>query len=179
MTQTKLISTPKSNILVIGGIPEGFGNFFYHKSGLFLDCDRLNNYGQKMYWMSDTLPSGNWQILGKLSEITEEQAGGIVDLGWYETRYNYIEMLFVADFTDLESFHSLMTREGIHIDNPYEMPYKGDYMTDGVVTISDAQSDRYYADLKRYEDAQRFTNPLILIGKRNDSHREAKTTSNS
>jgi len=67
------------------------------------------------------LPKANWQIISKASEITEEQAKGIVErdyfdgIGYQYANYN-IERKWTFGLrknTALESFHSLLKSKGM------------------------------------------------------------------
>lgn len=66
--------------------------------------------------MQYDLPSGNWQILGRANEITEEQAKEIVKCTGktiYKDYANSYMGLSMSVFTALESFQSLLTANNI------------------------------------------------------------------
>lgn len=79
-------------------------------------------------WVTDIgLPSGNWQILGRLNETTDDQAKGIVEFRFgnqsemlepgyinYNPSRNGWGEKYIQNFdTALESFHSLMQANGV------------------------------------------------------------------
>ena len=79
------------------------------------------------------LPAGNWQILGRLSEITESEADELVE--WVETGQYYVDYRvdgwWNGDITALESLESSILAEGYSFTNPlgnekeYKKKYKG------------------------------------------------------
>lgn len=86
---------------------------------------------------TNILPQGNWQLIGKLSEVSEEVANGLVDkLGSFKTKYekhsfyrNYmrgvpqpVDMTFT---TAIESLTSIATHLGMELtDNIYILKRK-------------------------------------------------------
>lgn len=66
------------------------------------------------------LPEGNWQLLGRLPEITEDQAGKIVDSVAYDesrTLYsNYVNKRWTA--FALNSIFSLLQANEVYFENP-------------------------------------------------------------
>lgn len=86
---TKIIETPKARVLVVGGLPEDASNFRieigfagYSSRDVLLNYDMPNpgsEYSALGTEFLDTITDYNWQLLGKLSEITEEQWKGIVE----------------------------------------------------------------------------------------------------
>ena len=71
------------------------------------------------------LPQGNWQLIGKLSEVSEEVAKGLVDAHvseWFTDKFyykNYIEESKIFD-NAIESLNSIATQLGMNTnDNIY------------------------------------------------------------
>jgi hypothetical protein len=67
-------------------------------------------------YSSKELPEGDWQILGKASELTEEQAAGVVkkDEDGYWINYNWKSWHSNStEDTALESFQSLLASKNI------------------------------------------------------------------
>ena len=60
------------------------------------------------------LPAGNWQIVGRLSEVMEAEAGELVS---WDGPYNF----FTVD-TLVESLESAIEHEGYYFSNPHPMP---------------------------------------------------------
>lgn len=73
------------------------------------------------------LPDGNWQLIGRLSEVTEEQAAGLVyKHEWSDgyRMYKDYEDKLPKDFyhnriTAVESLHSAIKAAGLFMENPY------------------------------------------------------------
>lgn len=115
---TKLIETPSCRLLVVRGVPE--------------DANRFHVFNDErpylsMFQGSETprvyLPEGQWEILGRLSEISEDWCEDLVtrqcinsDLVLF-AYMDYVNKGYGFD-NALESFHSLMQREGIYAENP-------------------------------------------------------------
>lgn len=80
MIKTKIIETVTSRVMVIGGIPYGAGVAYVKPTNtLYVNSDHMKLF------------KGEWNLLGKLSEITEEQSKKIVRTGSYRnTFWNYI-----------------------------------------------------------------------------------------
>ena len=68
------------------------------------------------------LPQGNWQPLGAVCDVSEEQADRFVDKSIYTGLYGY----YVKDIplntycykNALESFNTLLTANGVYFENP-------------------------------------------------------------
>jgi len=111
MIKTKLISIPKGRLLVVGGLPE-YANIQLPKNVTF-DGSR----GSLIYKDKNSnpvyigLPSGNWQLIGKLSDVKEEDAHKVVeyfDVDDGKPAYeNYVETNRYVN-TARESLHSLV-----------------------------------------------------------------------
>lgn len=73
MTQLKIkiIETPKALVLVVD-MPTDAIN-------AIVDEGHLSVFHKSQHIFHHEIPQGNWQLLGKLSEITEEQWKGIVE----------------------------------------------------------------------------------------------------
>lgn len=101
-----------------------------------------------------SLPDGKWQLIGKLSELTEEDYKGMVHSVPYEEHRdsrrevifnNYNSMSYKN--TALESFHSAIEAEGHYITNPVPVPecvdagpYGGGYDSKWIKEYEEAQS---------------------------------------
>ena len=92
----------------------------------------------------------------KLSEITEEEASGIVDyFTEYSKRYQDYERLECAYLTAIESLHSLLKSKGVHLfKNPQTRRYIMAMTDKGIVDTTE----------KLYLEAEQktFYNPYIF-----------------
>lgn len=77
---------------------------------------------------------GDFELIGELSLLTEEQARGIVESNvsrsgriWYRDYRQ--EDVFYHCLTALESLHSLIESLGVVIKNPYEKPVSEDFIS--------------------------------------------------
>lgn len=72
------------------------------------------------------LPEGNWQLIGKLSELTEEQYEGLVEVdkeNWWKDYMEKDPEYYPFVFVDAEgSFYSAIEAEGYHVENPIPKP---------------------------------------------------------
>lgn len=156
MIKTKIISTPKGRLLVVGGMPEDAEHIHY--------VELHGNYLISYHWpigsqYHEKVPSGNWQLMGKLSEVTEGQAEGIVetfDVGDGIPGYeNYIETDRYTN-TAKESLQSLI-EANVPLRNKYgEKPDDSLYVHYG--------NHLYENDYKRWqaEEDKVFTNPILF-----------------
>lgn len=95
------------------------------KQALLFDIRYSGSDGSETDFIN--LPPGNWQLIGRLSEATEEQATGLVyKHEWSDGYYLYkdYEDKLPKDFyhnriTALESLHSAIKAAGLFTENPY------------------------------------------------------------
>ena len=71
----KTIKTDKATVLVVE-FPEEAINVYIHQEFIQYESFGLHKF---------ILPEGNWQLIGRLPDITEEQAGKVVDEYTYNT----------------------------------------------------------------------------------------------
>lgn len=109
------------------------------------------------------IPKGNWQLIGKLSELTEEQAKGLVEsieipFAPDEICYpDYSVTGFKGLDTALESFHSAIEAECHYAKNPWPEPEIENYLS----------GRQYKHFLHKWQDDQSKTLPAnTLIFKR-------------
>lgn len=129
MTQLKthIFETPKARVLVVGGLPEDARDLKIG-STTFKTYIRWIDFELQLRPI-DCIPieqGDNWQLLGRLHEITEEQWKGIVDsLDSFYREYSSISFDWYdsGDFTETatESGLSLIQSE-VLLKNPYEKP---------------------------------------------------------
>lgn len=116
--KTKIIETPKARVLVVGGLPTDAFDMKVAKNRIYY----------KVWWDYNNDPNvviqkGNWQLLGKLSEITEEQWKGIVHS--YKTMLQGSDTIYFKNYkteggfdTATESGLSLIECECFDYQNP-------------------------------------------------------------
>lgn len=113
--QPKIITQPHCRIGVVE-VPEGNTIFELRPVHSLLCCKE--NVRQR-YWDTYTLPPGDWSILGVWPDITEEQAGMVLDK-WELLRDEFLYMDYHTghyDFTTaLESLRSLLTSHGLPVE---------------------------------------------------------------
>lgn len=142
--KTKIIETSKSKILVVGVLPERF----------------LFDSMSQMIFFNHTeevdMPQGNWQLLGRLSKLSEEQFSQVVEsFGEHNGYRNYLSS---SQFTELlkktakDSFLSLLEANGVVLENKY-LKTPGRYFPQVV------------AKNWHLEQEKVFSNPLIFIEK--------------
>lgn len=123
MLKTKTISTDKATLLVVE-MPEGVNEYHHSRAGVSL------SQGDGSYLFI----SGNWQILGRLPDITEGQFEKIVDSGdqepgndKYILKWKDYEVANVGEEcpymdysldTATESFYSLLQANEVYFENP-------------------------------------------------------------
>lgn len=172
MILQKQITTSKSTILVIGGLPEDAEN---------IRIDRyLRYFSDGDAWIhGGGLPPGDWQPLGFLKDITEDVAKELVDsFCGAASDYNTERICIVyndygkgATFsTALESLHSLIKSncklKNKYGDNPKSLDeyIRRSEDSNGVSFIDEAQRALYDLYLQNYktEQSEVFTNPFLL-----------------
>lgn len=124
MLKTKIIKTDKATLLVVE-LPEMV------KYAVVTTFNRIGFYLPNGIISYEMLPEGNWQLLGRLPEITEEQADQVVD----EYTYNTGEIDGYYDYengtqTDCptESLNSLMYTNEVYFENPLgEKPVESEF----------------------------------------------------
>lgn len=80
---------------------------------------------RKSHPLNAWLPPGNWQILDRLSELTEEKAAGLVELPQYGHYFNYAYENPAHKWlrTARESLESAIRSQGYYLDvNPHRDP---------------------------------------------------------
>ena len=140
-----LITLPIPNVLLVV-LPEGVKDYdkdvFIIKSGPYV---RLwNQFGKDE--LID-LPAGNWQIVGRLSEVTEADAQELVDKVMGDQHFQNYSYKSVAERwvkTAIESLESAILAENYYLDsNPYQIlkTMNGEGITEsGQVAYEEAQS---------------------------------------
>lgn len=129
MNQLNLNNLPTS-VLLVWGLPEDARAFHIEDNKLFYLSDFM---GLRDIRAFRNLPEGNWQLIGKLSELTEEQAQTIVFRSRTGKYKDYKPatvskeadpvglinaLLEMSKNTALESFHSSIEAEGFYMENP-------------------------------------------------------------
>lgn len=179
--KTREIQTSKAKILVVD-LPEGAKS---------ISLTKLENKNVLWYQMPIIIGSptfdlrfecrdGNWQILGLLDSLTEEQMGSVEDSVWskfwecnihQDYEFQAKEPIFKF-YRASESFSSLLSSAGITRENEYgEEPNFGDYNKfplpiefNPVDEIRElAKRDHRISELWNAAEENTFRNPLILI----------------
>jgi hypothetical protein len=164
MILTKIITTPKVQLLVIGGLPE--------------DCVLAKHKYEKVHfrykeldgsWVGYDVP-GNWQPVGFLKDLNEDDAEKLVQkvsrqdsedkYKNYREKYGVIDNWWSVSFdTAKESLLSLIESE-VKLKNKYgELNY--DHLS-GIYRSEKGQADD---EEWQTEQSEVFTNPFILIKK--------------
>lgn len=169
----KLLNTGITDLLIVD-VPTS-------ATGFDILPDRLSfDYMEDDIRMPDYIPipeGYKYTVLGKVSELTEEQCDLIVPkididdptCGFERfmtddefARHDRVE----ACSTATESFHSLLKANGILLDNPLgKKPIRTTpFMNDGYYSDLDrVEIDAYNAELKDWQEAQsKVSNPLII-----------------
>lgn len=170
--KTKLITTDKARLLVVGGLP---GNAFNiaiwprNEEGTIHDL-RYQAPAKRLVRID--IPKGNWKLLGKLHEISEDEWKGIVnwrisdDLGLLSKNYLDDHLLFR---TASESGMSLVEANvKLEVQFQYWLKNQGYYrdrcgvwMKGENIISGKKLSDKLNEWRKDQESI--FTNPVIFI----------------
>lgn len=153
MNEIKLIETNGKKVLILE-VPEGASEFETGTRTLFFNDFRID------------IPFGDWQILGKSTELSEEQKGQVVECLEWEGLVVYI--LYPDDpkkrrFTASrdESYLSWLKANEIVDRNPY-----GDYESAFVYSPLSFNLNELEADQIKWQEAQKQVRTyIILIGK--------------
>jgi hypothetical protein len=78
-------------------------NVLNHLSLLEYDKNRFSTCTSE-----EDLPGGNWQIIGKASELSEGQAKEMVEKHHISPNYKHYEFRVIALYTAIESLNSLL-----------------------------------------------------------------------
>jgi len=151
----QLIKTSKATILVVD-LPEG------------VTAPRIENFKNYSSLFSGEssicrLPPGNWQLLGKTFEMSDEQWKEIVEeevliLSWDK----YSDSPITETMTATESGISLLTANKVFKENPNEKPDIQYFMSDSAFTKRD-----YHEKLNQWQEAEQhvYRNAYTLIKK--------------
>lgn len=100
-------------------LPEGASDTTYPKIGIAdLYFQKEGKHIPEESYISVPIPEGNWQIVGRLSEITEEQAEQLVEPNGNGDYRNY-EGAWGGFATAIQSLESAIRAEGWMFENPY------------------------------------------------------------
>lgn len=121
---TKLIPILSGRCLVVE-LPEGaqgFGITDNNDLGWYIPI--WNRRAQDWDWDGSVinLPPGNWRIIGMLSEVTEEQAAGMVEPNGNGDYRNYVGA-WGGFATAVQSLESTIVSEGYGFDSEMEPSY--------------------------------------------------------
>lgn len=153
------IKTNKAEILIVD-LPEGWkfvpGKTENRFEGPYTSTSVAGEHigRQKVFY----LPHGDWQLLGKLEDVSEDVADSIVE--WFETEQyykNYLHEGWISDISAKESFKSLIESE-ISLQNPHGE--KPDILRDSENSWSLEQYQAWQAAEEKV-----FHNPIILLKK--------------
>lgn len=191
--KTKLIEISKARIILCD-IAESNKPYSVLNSGLksFLWCKRTNLRGMITY----DLPQGNWQLLGFLKDLTEEQKEMIVERIPVEeipSPYNDMQGGLHFAWTDyenlgengysgfqgdsgcfgnvLDSFYSLLKANEIYLENP--LGKKPHQQEERFITKPHnlCMTDVWKKSYKEWQEAEEnvFGNPVVLIEPKTNS----------
>ena len=123
--------TSKAELLFVS-LPKGIGTVLVDRNQLMEQYSTVTN---KKKGIAIELPQGNWQLIGKLSEVSEEVAKRLVDddeiyecyfsgfekwIDIYKDYNNSEPMPYGVVFTAIESLTSIATHLGMELtDNIY------------------------------------------------------------
>lgn len=129
-------------------------------------------------WTHNQLPDCKWEILGKATELTEEQCAEIAHIGmdYHEPAYkNYIsesDAIFKYPFgTAKESFSSFMDSIECYSINPYSDPkerYRCRDCADSDGLCCNEDMIKYcdpHIHLEKYNEAQKNTGTWLILKK--------------
>jgi len=110
------------------------------------------------------LPKRDWKLQGFVSELTDEQKEGVVDIsqkGWFT---NCVEGWFQEDFTASESFASLLTSLNVLLVNPYKFPCTIDHeFYDEPYDGTGFYQELYSGAMERWQTAQQHVGNWVLL----------------
>ena len=133
MLKTKTIKTDKATLLLVE-MPEGAKFIRIETNQAVVPYGQEVNYEvpatKESYGYEETegfaLPEGNWQLLGRIPVITEEQADKVIDksihTGLYAHYVNGIPVNIYCYKESSDSLYSLLQANDIYFENPYKDP---------------------------------------------------------
>ena len=126
MLKTKTITTEKATLLVVE-LPKGA-----NRLKAFNDKDRpYISYFVGVETKRHYLPDGNWQLLGRLPDIKEDQASKVVvksiHTGLYAHYVNGIPVNTYCYKESSDSLYSLLQSKEVYFENPLPKPKTAPY----------------------------------------------------
>lgn len=122
--KTKLISSLKSIVLLVDGLPENSCNikdtlangvYYQLPDGIFDS------------WHIPEEIKGNWNLLGKLKDLTDKDCEGLVKQSIHTNLFaHYVKGIEVNTYcykSAKESFLSALEAEGVLFENPYKQQF--------------------------------------------------------
>lgn len=187
MILTKIITTAKVELLVIGGLPEDAFDI-----SISLELDKSMNLAWMIKSEKDkeddglhyiqvlNIPPGNWEVLGKLNEITGEKAALVV--GRYFDNYKVCQKLNQQPQYDM-FWVQYPNREHKHFDTKdecyeHELQKEVQHLIESNVKLKNKFGEfpdkhntglnygmEYIGKVQEWEAEQEtvFTNPFIMI----------------
>jgi len=133
---------------------------FFQLNYLMINNDEESGFHGEPTVYSIDMPC-NFEIIGKSTELTEEQCADIVGLSFgVNNIYKSYEDITAVD-TAKESFASLMQSIGAYSVNPYPKP---DINSEKYVPISDDAKDTLFMnDWDQWETAQEHTGTWLIL----------------
>lgn len=134
----------------------------------------LKVFTNDVFTISIDLPQGQWEILGKSTELSEEQMKGIcwqVSFGNY-TGYKNYNQAKCSDFRDIvessfstvqESYLSLLEANGIVDRNLYEKPDADKILDEYSCNENVISKMVYREDLEQYQEAQSKVKTYLVL----------------
>lgn len=137
------------------------------RQGIVNECLRYN-FGTLRFGIKyEQLPSGQYQILGKSTELSEEQKEEICDqVSSFGKMYwkNYLlPMSFTDGFTVQESYLSLLEANGIVDRNPYEKPDADKILDEYSCNENVIAKMVYREDLEQWQEAQSKVKHYLVL----------------
>lgn len=150
----KTIKNDKGNILVVE-LPDGAKNIRIETNQLIIPYPKMILYEipatEESYGYEETegfdFPEGNWQLLGRLPEITEEQSdkvvGKSIHTGLYAHYVNGIPVNTYCYKESLDSLYSLIQANEVYFENKETNPQKYNEALESEGIINGWEKKRY------------------------------------
>lgn len=152
MLKTKTITTDKATVLVVE-LPEGayYPNICQLPPSIGVNYFLYENGVNTPYKESLDIPKGNWQLIGRMPDITEEQAHSIVDKEFNEMTDEWFYRNYSQDYdynyTVGESLYSLLQANEVYFEN--RKPWEKDVLQRNIDNMLDKESQSKVFDKER------------------------------
>ena len=170
MTQLKIkiIETQKARLLVVGGLPEDAREMAHGRpliNSMISYKSSIDNY---KYTAIVPIPTADWRLLGKLSEITEEQWKGIVETHPVVGGFGYYKDTVPSFFNTASMAGLSLIESEVCLKNPHgEQPKLSSYSQGDMFSFEDNESNAaaFACDFSEWQAAEEqvFHNPILFV----------------